>query len=53
MAAQEPIIKNITEFTTSNVEKIISKINSDDIKSIEKLYELIDPNAINKDNKNK
>ena len=53
MAVRDPIIKNITDFTSSNVEEIKKKIDNGEIKSIEKLYELIDPNAINKDNKNK
>jgi hypothetical protein len=53
MAIRDPIIKNITDFTSSNVEEIKKKIDNGEIESIEKLYELIDPNAINKDNKNK
>lgn len=53
MAVRDPIIKNITDFTSSNVEEIKKKIDNGEIESIKKLYELIDPNAINKDNKNK
>ena len=53
MAVQEPIIKNITDFTSSNIEEIKKKINNGDITTIENLYKLIDHDAINKDKDNK
>lgn len=53
MAVQEPIIKNIADFTISNIKEIIKKIDSGNIQSIETLYKLIDPDAINKDRNNK
>jgi hypothetical protein len=47
-----PIIKKITDFTSSNINEIKKKIDDGDIISLEKLHELIDPDAINKDNEN-
>jgi hypothetical protein len=53
MAAQELIIKNIDDFKDYNkIKEIEEKINNGNIKSIKKLYELIDVYAINKDNAN-
>jgi hypothetical protein len=46
-----PIINNLMDFTSSNIEKIKRKIDNGEIESLKKLNELIPPDAIDKDNK--
>jgi hypothetical protein len=51
--ATRKLIENITDFTESNVKKIINKIKDNNIDSLDDLYQHIDKNAINKNYKNK